>query len=331
MIAPNVEDQFLNGVNIRGVQLPKSRLKRMHSLDAVYQRMVEVNADLYHFHDPELIPLACKAKKHGKKVIFDSHEDVPLQISEKTWIPWIIRKPLSATYRRYEERRLKKFDALVTVTPSIVERLKKCNTSTYQITNYPIYKDIEDKRVWNSNICFTGNISPQWMHENIIRSAKKAGVKYVLAGKANEKYFDALKSMPEWVIVDYKGVVSSDAVIQIQQNGIAGVALNDYVANVGYKLGSLGNTKLFEYMMAGIPVIATDFILWKEIVDKYECGICVNPRDTDAITSAILYLKEHPEDSKRMGDNGIKAVREHYNWESQETILLDMYNKVLEQ
>lgn len=293
--------------------------------------MMEVDADVYHFHDPELIPIACKAKKQGKKVVFDSHEDVPLQISEKTWIPLLIRKPLSSMYRRYEERRLKKLDALVTVTPSIVERLKKCNPNTYQITNYPIYKEIDDKRSWNQSICFTGNISPQWMHENVIRSAKKAGVKYVLAGKVNEKYFEELKAMPEWGIVDYKGIVSSDAVIQIQQDGIAGVALNDYVANVGYKLGSLGNTKLFEYMMAGIPVIATDFILWKEIVEKYECGICVNPRDVEAITGAIQYLKKHPNEAKHMGNNGMNAVKEQYNWESQETILFDMYNKVLEQ
>ena len=331
LVAPNVEDQVLNGVNIRGVHLSKSRLKRMRSLDVVYQRMMEVNADVYHFHDPELIPIAYKAKKYGKKVIFDSHEDVPLQISEKAWIPWIIRKPLSTVYRKYEESRLRRFDALVTVTPSIVERLIKCNSNTYQITNYPIYKGIEDKRAWKNCVCFTGNISPQWMHENIIRSAKKAGVKYVLAGKTNEKYFEKLKAMPEWGIVDYKGVVSSEAVVQIQQDGIAGIALNDYVANVGYKLGSLGNTKLFEYMMAGIPVIATDFILWKEIVEKHECGICVNPRDTKAITSAIQYLKEHPDEAKRMGDNGIKAVKEHYNWESQETVLFNMYNKVLEQ
>lgn len=331
LIAPNVDNHTQGDVHICGVKLPHSRLKRMRSLDAVYKRMLEVDADVYHFHDPELIPIAFKTKKSGKKVIFDSHEDVPLQISEKAWIPWLIRKPLSSLYRLYEESKFREFDALVSVTPSVVERLKECNPNTYQITNYPIYKVIGDHRKWHDCICFTGNISPQWMHENIIKSSDYTGVRYVLAGKASEKYLEKLKAIPEWRSVDYKGIVPSEDVPKIQQGCIAGIALNDYVANVGYKLGSLGNTKLFEYMMAGVPVIATDFILWKEIIEKYQCGICVNPRDVGAITQAIIYLKGHREEAKRMGNNGMKAVKEQYNWASQETILYEMYDNVLKQ
>lgn len=331
LIAPNVETREEEGIHVYGVELPRERLKRMRNLDVVFRKIIEVDAEVYHFHDPELIPIGYKTKKRGKRVIFDSHEDVPLQISEKDWIPKPFRKMVASLYRRYEEGKLQHYDALVSVTPSIVDRLRGCNPNTYQITNYPILKDFKDNRTWQNSICFTGGVSVQWMHHNVIQSISDVDVKYVVAGIVEGNYLSVLKSLPAWSKVDYKGIVTPIEVSEIQQNSLAGIALNDYVANVGYKLGSLGNTKLFEYMMSGIPVIATDFILWKEIIDKYKCGICVNPRNVTAIKDAIIFLKEHPDEAKIMGDNGRKAVQEEFNWSSQEKVLFDMYDKVLEQ
>lgn len=329
MIAPNTEDKEVQGVHIKGVSLPKGRIKRMRSLNAVYDAMMVVDAEIYHFHDPELLPIGIKAQKRGKKVIFDSHEDVPLQISEKEWIPRLFRSPLSSLYRKYEESILRHYDAVVSVTPSIVERLKKCNPHTYQITNYPIYNEVDDNRSWDNTICFTGGIGAQWMHENILKSIEDVDVTYTLAGIVEGEYLKKLQAMPSWRKVIYKGVVTSKEVSVIQQGSLAGMALNDYVANVGYKMGSLGNTKLFEYMMNGIPVIATDFILWKDIVEKYHCGICVNPRDVQAIKQAIIFFKENPQEARIMGDNGKNAVRNQYNWASQENVLFEMYHQVL--
>lgn len=330
LIAPNTGDKDLDGVHIFGVQLPDSRIKRMRSLDIVLQKMMEIDADVYHFHDPELIPIGVKAKKLGKKVIFDSHEDVPISISEKEWIPRLFRKPLSSIYRHYEESKLRQYDALVSVTPSIVNRLKKCNPKTYQITNYPIVQEFKDDRKWQNYVCFTGGISAQWMHENLIRSLEGLDVKYVIAGLVENGYMNKLQVLPGWNNVDFRGLVAPDEVAEIQKGSFAGIALNDYVANVGFKLGSLGNTKLFEYMMSGIPVICTDFILWKEIINKYQCGLCVNPSDVNAIRQAIIYLHQHPEEAKQMGNNGRKAVQESYNWDTQEAILFEMYEEILE-
>lgn len=329
LIAPNTEAKEEDGIHVFGVELPKSRLKRMRNLDIVFQKMMEVNAEVYHFHDPELIPLGIKTKKIGKKIIFDSHEDVPVQISERKSIPSFLRASITRVYSCYESKSLKKYDAVVSVTPSIVERLKMINPNTYQITNYPILKGFNDNRTWQNQICFTGGVSAQWMHDNVIRGIEDIDVKYVVAGMVEMGYMEGLQALPGWNKVDYRGVVKPSDVSVIQQSSIAGIALNDYVANVGYKLGSLGNTKLFEYMMSGIPVIATDFILWKEIIDKYKCGICVNPRDVNAIKDAIIYLKSHPDEAKQMGDNGRKAVQKQFNWSSQEGILFGMYDKVL--
>jgi glycosyltransferase involved in cell wall biosynthesis len=83
--------------------------------------------------------------------------------------------------------------------------------------------------------------------------------------------------------------------------------------------------KMFEYMAAGIPVIASNFPLWQEIFSTSECGICVNPLDPKAIGEAIQYLMDHPDEAEQMGRNGRKAVEEKYNWVIEEKKLLDLY------
>ena len=140
---------------------------------------------------------------------------------------------------------------------------------------------------------------------------------------------EKLRQNPNWSKVDYKGVLPHNEVGGLMEESSAGIALNDYVANVGYKIGSLGNTKLFEYMMAGIPVIATDFVLWKQIVESYDCGTCVNPHDSKAVHKAIEFYINHPEEARRQGDNGRRAVAEKYCWATQEPVLLEMYDKIL--
>jgi glycosyltransferase involved in cell wall biosynthesis len=87
--------------------------------------------------------------------------------------------------------------------------------------------------------------------------------------------------------------------------------------------------KMFEYMSAGIPVIASNFALWRDIIEGNQCGICVDPMNPEAIAAAIDYLIEHPEDAKKMGENGRKAVLEKYNWLMEEKKLINLYKELL--
>ncbi|MFP3338875.1 glycosyltransferase, partial [Micrococcus sp. SIMBA_131] len=93
-IVPNATSEIKDGVNIIGVPSDASneRNRMIKTTKAVYEAALKVDADIYHFHDPELIPTGLKLKRKGKKVIHDIHEDVPRQILEKQWIPSPLRK-----------------------------------------------------------------------------------------------------------------------------------------------------------------------------------------------------------------------------------------------
>lgn len=325
LIAPNIEDCEKNGVHVRGVNLPKSRFKRMKSLNRVLKRMIEVNADVYHFHDPELIPIGLKIKKRGKKIVFDSHENIPTQIRAKSYIPF--RNIVSRIYEYYERISFRKYDALVSVTPEIVVRLKTINKNTYMLTNFPLCKAMPNSRTWQRKIGFAGLVQPQWKIHVILEAIKDLDVIFEVAGLMPDNYKRELETHQAWSKVNYHGVISHGEVYSMLQTCTIGMAVStDSNPNIGMKKGSIGVTKLFEYMGLGIPVIASDLTSWKPIIEGNKCGCCVNCNDVDAIKKCISTLLDNLEKAKVWGDNGRKIAEKSYSWESQEAILFEMYD-----
>lgn len=326
------ENEKINEVNIVSINFkPKNRYERFFKvMSKLYKKSIELDCDIYHLHDPELLNIALKLKNKGKKVIFDSHEDYPSCISERKWIPKRFRKMVSQLYSIKEKRVLKKIDAVITVTPAVLNRISKYNKNVVMVTNYPIIeKEIKRKSVKNT-MCFAGGISSQWMHHNILKAIDKIDIKYIIAGNNENTYFDSLKQIKGYKKVEAIGKISKKEVKELYSTSTIGIALNDYVANVGFHEGSLGNTKIFEYMEAGLPIVATDFNLWYDIIEKNKCGICVNPNNINQITNAIKYMLDNPKKAIEMGKNGRRLVEEKYNWNTQEKILFDLYRNLTE-
>ena len=330
LIQANTPDQERDGIKVFGVSIPSGRTKKMLTRRPVLEKALWVDADIYHIHDPELLSLIPKLKKKGKKVIFDSHENFPGVIMIKEYLPLFLRKAISGLYERYEKRNLKYCDAIISVTPDIVKRLSRINPHSYLVTNYPIYKELPDNRKWGKSVCFAGGLTKEWMHHSIIACLLDTDAKYRIAGfSAYPNYDNALKAMPGWERVEFLGRIKHEEVNAFLQESSAGMALYTYDdANVNYKEGTLGNQKIFEYMMAGIPVITSHLRLWEEIVKSNDCGLCVEPSEPATISDAINYLLSHPEEARRMGDNATKAVREKYNWSTQEETLFQAYEYV---
>jgi glycosyltransferase involved in cell wall biosynthesis len=87
--------------------------------------------------------------------------------------------------------------------------------------------------------------------------------------------------------------------------------------------------KLFDYMLVGLPVIASDFPLYREVVEPSRCGLIVDPTRPEEIAQAMAYLIEHPQEARQMGENGRRTVLDKYNWEKESRKLLQIYEAVL--
>ncbi|MCI8779905.1 MAG: glycosyltransferase family 4 protein [Lachnospiraceae bacterium] len=303
----------------------KDRFFKSHK--KLLEKALEINADIYHFHDPDLLFWGLRLKKKGKTVIFDSHEIVREDIMDKAYIPKVMRFLISKVYSVCEEYVLKSIDAVIGVDPYQMRLLNKIGNNATMITNYPECIEVEDREITKNGICFAGAICSLWSHEKILNILDKTDVKYRLCGVAEDLYLENLKKHRNWKYVDYKGVMDHEDVLGFLEESIAGMALLGRIHNLGPE-GTLGNTKIFEYMRAGIPIIATDFPLWKRIINKYKCGICVDLDKEEEIIEAIHFICNNPVEARKMGENGRQAYMEKFNWDTQIPALVGLYKKL---
>lgn len=308
----------------------KNRFHRfMNRNKQLLKQALELNADVYHLHDPDLITIGLKLKKIGYRVIFDSHEDIPMQIREKTWIPRPIRKVISQIYESYEKRKLRKMDSLISVTPHIVERLIKINPNTHMITNYPLIRDFKKDYFIGTTfvIAFAGGIDESWNHELIIKAIKDIpDIRYIIAGPKNEIYLNKLKRLDGWNKVVYLGFISKNEVEELYDKANIGIALHNALQTKG--VGTLGVNKVFEFMEAGLPYICTNYPIWTEFTKKYDMGLTIEYNNIKEIIDSINYFKNMSKDNYiRMSNNARKASEMEFNWDTQESKLFNIYSK----
>lgn len=332
IIAPNTNTSNFKGIKVHGLKNNyKSRLNRIRkSSKDIFLKAIEINADVYHFHDPELIYVGLKLLKKGKKVIYDIHEDVPRQIMTKHWIPSYLRSIVSYLFERYENRAAKKFTAIVTATPFIKDRFYSINKNTIDIKNYPILSELYipdvDYMKKENVIAYIGGISEKRGLFTMVQALdyeKHTTLK--LAGNIpNIDEENIVRSMKEWAKVEYFGYIDREGIKNILNKSRAGLVVlhpeKSYIDALPIKM--------FEYMAAGIPVIASDFPLWNEIIIQNSCGICVDPLDVTAVANAIQWVIDNPEEAKLMGENGRKSIEEKYNWENESKRLIELYNRI---
>ena len=328
-----LDDEVKNKVNIVSINKQFSSLRdRIFNSKRMLKKMcLEINADIYQFHDPDLLSLALYMKRKGKVVIFDSHEDYPSLFLEKQSIPVFLRKCLSSVYSLYEKHVFKKIDGVICVADYQLDRIKKINSNAVIITNYPIIdNDFKKNKSVKNTLCFAGGVRADWNHDTVIKAIEDIDdVKYMVAGSYKESYLETLKSYKGFEKVEFLGKLDKKGVKDLYSNSNVGIALCSYRPNTCYKKGSLGNTKIFEYMMYELPVIFTDFDVFKNILKEGKFGIAVNPYDSKEVEAALRYLLDNPKIAKEMGAIGRKLVVEKYNWEAQAKILIKFYNDVV--
>jgi glycosyltransferase involved in cell wall biosynthesis len=326
----------VEGVKVCPVGQRTGRIARMTlTVLEVLRTAANEKADIYHFHDPELIPvgLVLKALQPSCRVVYDTHEDMPRSILSKHWIPDIIRMPASFGLRIIERISTTILDGVVAATPSIAKNYDARKTVTVQ--NFPVLSEYELISVspepqGEPYLIHTGRISEgrgakEMVHAMGLMSRCDAP-KLVLAGMfVPTNYEDVLKVEPGWDRISFVGWKSRTEMNELLRAARAGLTLLHPEPNY---IEAQPN-KLFEYMAAGIPVIASDFPRWREIIGGANCGLLVDPLDPSSIASAIEWLLEHPNEANAMGDRGRRAVLEAFNWEREAKELLSFYDRQL--
>jgi glycosyltransferase involved in cell wall biosynthesis len=332
LVAPHTHDEVVDGVRIRAIPRARVRWKRMFLTTLhVFCAAVQENAVVYHFHDPELIPVGILLRGMGKRVLFDAHEDLPMQISSKYWIPSYLRKSLAAIAAAVEAAGSQLLSGIIAATPLIASRFPKHKTAVVQ--NYPILSELTPAQPVpyherSNSIVYIGGISlVRGLQEMLLAMQQVPGsAELVMAGLFQPENLEAqAKVMPGWNRVRYLGWQSRTQVARLLADMRVGVVVLHPEPNYleSYPV------KLFEYMAAGVPVVASDFPLWRSIIEGAGCGLTVNPRDPAAIARAVTWLLEHPVEAAQMGLRGQRAVRLSYNWDAEARTLLDFYRTVL--
>jgi glycosyltransferase involved in cell wall biosynthesis len=336
LIAQNDGDQRADGIILKGLPKPGNRWMRITRLPWQGLTMV-INEKpmICHFHDPELIPAGILMKCMGMRVVYDVHEDYPRSLlsNDRTWLPAWCGGITAGVVSLMEWFGAWLFDGIVAATPTIAKRFPPGKTVTLQ--NYPIPNElINDTGApygnRSANLVYTGAISRLRGFKELLLALDllPGGVKptLFLAGIFDsQEYESEVRQLTSWRHVDFRGWLSRKDIADLMGRAKIGVVAFHPVPN---HVNAQPN-KLFEYMSAGIPVVASDFPLWREIILGARCGLLVNPLDPADISKAILWLLENPEEAEAMGKRGKLAVEEKFNWNMEKKKLRALYDDIL--
>jgi glycosyltransferase involved in cell wall biosynthesis len=271
--------------------LPKSRLIRMiKATKRVYEAAVNLDADIYHIHDPELLPYALKLIKKGKRVIFDSHENYTVLIRCKYYIPRLLRNIISNLYNRFETFTIKRIDAAIIPCKfngrNIFQGIAK---KTVFIDNVPIlsntsFKYLNERSSQTPSVCYVGGLTYERGITYLTKAVSKAKVRLILGGKfLPVNYQKEVMEMPEAKWIDYRGYLDRENVIKAYSDSMIGICT---ILNIGqYNTGDNFATKVYDYMSMGLPVIITDSPYARKVMEEYEFGVCVQPDNVEEIAS----------------------------------------------
>lgn len=327
----------VDNIKIYGIKKAKSLYERYKLVDKVIDKAIELKADVYHFHDFEMILKIMRIKKAlpNCRLIYDVHEYYPEMVTMSKKIPGIL-KPFGEIYvKKKEDSIIKKFDYVITTDDYNKERFSKIVPYVEVVYNFSEFNPNEkpaDEKLYD--IIYQGGISIERGAMMLVKAVKIAqkkipDIKYIMVGSFDDK--EAENSVMNYIKenkleknINYIGRVPHSQVKEYIEKSKMGV-----VAFLPYpRYAKNIPIKQFEYMSCGVPVIGGNLPSVKKFVEKYNSGIIVNPEDPEDMANAIVNIIENPELAKQLSLNGLKAVKEEYNWSNMEKRLWNIYKSL---
>jgi len=331
IIVPHASHEIREGIVIIASPQRKSGFGKLFiNPISIFRRAISQPTDaIFCVHDSDILITGLLLKLFRRTVIYDAHEDTPLQISYQHWIPKFLRKPYAALYYLIEKASGHLFDAIIVAEPVIAKYFP--SSKTHLVRNFPFAKDFEsipvkpfDQR--RNAIAYVGTLSRVRGLFQMLDAAKMASEKcsfeFVLGGNF------APGTLEQEVLTNYEVTylkwVNYNDLVALLADCKLGMILPNPVER--YKTNY--PVKMFEYMAAGVPVLGSREGESAQFVREATCGVLVNPLDTQEIANAIVDLLGNPSQAEQMGMNGRKAVMEKLNWENESQVLLALYQKL---
>lgn len=320
---------------IEGLPLETKRLKRVAlSSFRLLVALRRLKPDLVHAHDPELIPLLLvwKALNRNTYVIYDAHEDLEEQVLHKGYIPRPMRFAVRFLARALVVSADRFCDGVVAATDLVANRFPRSLVAT--VENFPWLSDFDavgsKQRVSGSprtvSLCYVGALEHARgvrVMGNLLDDLAGEGwhAKLIVAGPVQDAAGEELLERSD---VDYRGILDASKISSLLSEADIGVALLSPLPNFKAALP----TKVFEYMAAGLPYVASDFQEWREVFGSSQSGLHVDPGDRTAVLEAVLEILSDPIRARGMGARGVRAISRDLNFEASSLRLLELVGAV---
>ena len=341
LIVKYPQDSVVEGIRIVALPEVRSKIRRILFLPIrALSLALSEKASLYHFHDPELLFIGYLLKLlTGKFVVYDAHEDFPSTVFARDWIPDQLMWILSRIVNLLELTISRKFDAVITADPAVAQRFSGVHQKVIILLNVPPRAIVNDppaeyeKR--EKSLVHIGSLSRSrgvWFLLEVVEQLVLMNVEFlldiyvkttpenILEGLSDQitgKGFDAYVNINE--AISYEKLLLKLRKYQIGL--IPFLDMEKYRKNIA--------TKMFDYMSAGLAIVASDLSPQRLVIEGAGCGKLIEPEDPIAFANAIRDLLADPEKTFAMGKNGWSAIQDQYCWEEEEKKLFKLYADLL--
>ncbi|HWA35376.1 MAG TPA: glycosyltransferase family 4 protein [Cyclobacteriaceae bacterium] len=329
LIIPHTGDFTSDGIQVIAVPLPKKGWEQLVKCPwkIFLKALPQPRNSIFHLHDSELLMVGLALRLFGRKVIYDAHEDTPLQISYQHWIPWLIKKPYTWFYRLLEWIAGYAFNRIIVAEP-VIAKYFPANKVTL-IRNFPIassftrnvkYQDRSDSLIYVGLLSKPRGVLE--MFEGHRLASQRMKVEFIVGGKFAPALLE--RELLSKYRIQYRSWLPYDDMIDALYQSKIGIIVPHPIER--YKTNY--PVKLFEYMAAGMPVIASKEGESSGFVTEADAGILVDPLNAAAIGDAIVTLLKDPVAASAMGERGRRLILDKYNWEKESVKLLNLYTSL---
>jgi glycosyltransferase involved in cell wall biosynthesis len=335
LIANGDKDATVDGVEIRALRAPSGRLmRRTVAVWRVYRQVIRQKGEIFHFHDPELLPVGLMLALRRKRVIYDVHENWPDTVLHKDWIPRGFHRAVSKLVSLVERYAASHMAGVVAAVEEIALEFKDLDVPVISVRNYPLAEEFPARNGTSSSPSrlglHFGGVSPERVTRETVQALgtlpPELDFRLLLGGVCDSPAALAqVTQLPGWARVDYPGLMTRQRMVE--EMGKACMAFVLY-SNCPNHMDVRSN-RLFEALAAGIPVVVSNFPKWQEFISNTQCGVTVDPHDPKSIAHGLTYLLEHPQEAAEMGKRGRQQFEREFNWKGEEARLLQLYDDIL--